>query len=90
MQSTHNRTELEMSTETVPDEQRVPDQRARTIGGPDSESELGLGEANRDPTTKESELPRDRGLTVTLWVFASLIAEVEVLWWMFGRMYAHV
>jgi hypothetical protein len=24
---------------------------------------------------------------VMLWVLASLIAEVEVLWWVFGRMY---
>ena len=36
----------------------------------------------------ETDHPRDRGLTVTLWVLASLIAEVEVLWWIFGRMHA--
>lgn len=35
----------------------------------------------------ETDHPRDRGLMVTLWVLASLIAEVEVLWWIFARMY---
>jgi hypothetical protein len=39
-------------------------------------------------TSIESEPPQDRGLMVTLWVLASLIAEVEVLWWIFARMYA--
>ena len=90
MQSTHNGTELEMLTKTVPEKQRLADQPARTAGGPDPESELGVREAHRDRhrlTTKESE-PRGRGLAVTLWVLASLIADVEVLWWIFGRMYA--
>jgi hypothetical protein len=29
----------------------------------------------------------DRGLAVTLWVLASLIAEVELLSWVFAHMY---
>jgi hypothetical protein len=77
-------------TKTVPDNQRASDHRARTAGGPDPESELDASEAHRDRerlTNNESEPPQDRGLTVTLWVLASLIAEVEVLWWIFARTY---
>ena len=77
-------------TKTVPEQQRVPDQGVHATSGADPESELGVSEAHRDRqrlTSNESE-PQDRGLMVTLWVLASLIAEVEVLWWVFGRMYA--
>ncbi len=84
------RTELESLAKTVPEKQRASDRRARTAGGPDPESELEVSEAHRDRerlTSKESEPPQDRGRMVTLWVLASLIAEVEVLWWFFARMY---
>ena len=80
-----------MLTKTVPEKQRAPDHQARTAGGPDPESELDLSEAHRDRqrlTSNESKPPHDRGLMMTLWVLASLIAAHEVLWWLFGRIYA--
>lgn len=77
-------------TKTVSEKQRVPDQRARTAGGPDPESERDFREPRRDrqrSTSNESQPPQDRELMVMLWVLASLIAEVEVLCWVCGRMY---
>jgi hypothetical protein len=77
-------------TKTVPEKQRASDHPARTARGPDPDSELDASEAHRDRqrlTSDESEPPQDRGLMVTLWVLASLIAAYEVLWWVFARMY---
>ena len=77
-------------TRTLPEKQGASGHRARTAGGPDPDSEVDASEAYRDRerlTSNESERPQDRGLMVTLWVLASLIAEVEVLWWIFARTY---
>jgi hypothetical protein len=40
-----------------------------------------------DQERNEPEPSRGGGVAVVLWVLASLIVEVEVLWWVFSRMY---
>ncbi len=79
-------------TQTVSEQKRVINHRARTHGAPDPEDDLGAGGAGRDRerwTRNEPEPPHDGGLVVALWMLASLIAEVEVLRWVFARMYEH-
>ena len=71
-------------TKTVPEQKRKINHRARTHGVPDSEADHRASGANHDRqrwTSSELEPSRNRELVVILWVLASLIAEVEVLWW---------
>jgi hypothetical protein len=84
--------ELETMTQTVPEQKPVINHRARAHGAPDPQGDLGAGGAGRDRerwTRNEPEPPHDGGLVVALWGLAALIAEVEVLWWVFARMYEH-
>jgi hypothetical protein len=84
--------ELETMTKTVAEQKRKINHRARThVGGPDSEADLGASGANSDRqrwTSNELEPSRNRELVVILWVLASLIAEIEILSWVFAHMYA--
>ena len=77
-------------TKTAPEQKREINHRARTHSGPDSEADLGASGANSDRqrrTSDELEPSRNRELVVILWVLASLIAEIEILSWVFAHMY---
>ena len=77
-------------TKTVHEQKRKINHRARTHGGPDPEADHGASGANRDRqrrTSNESEPSRNRELVVILCVLASLIAEIEILSWVFAHMY---
>ena len=77
-------------TKTVPEQKREINHRARTHGGPDSEADHGASGANSDRqrrTSNELESSRNRELVVILWVLASLIAEIEILSWVFAHIY---
>jgi hypothetical protein len=81
--------ELETMTTTVPEQKRKINHRARTHGGPDPEADLGASGPNNDRQRRTNELEpsRNRELVVILWVLASLIAEIEILSWLFAHMY---
>jgi hypothetical protein len=77
-------------TKTAPEQKREIGNRARAHGGPDPEGDFGASGADSDRqqrTSNESAPPHDRGLVVTLWVLAALLAEVELWSWVFARMY---
>jgi hypothetical protein len=79
-----------MMTKAASEQKREISHRARTRGGPDPEADLDASGADSDRqrrTSNESEPPRNGELAVILWVLASLIAEVELLSWVFARMY---
>lgn len=79
-------------TQPGPKQERVSDHGARTHAVPASEGDLGASEPRRDRrrwTSDEPEPAPDAGLVVVVWVLASLIAEVEVLWWVFAHLYEH-
>jgi hypothetical protein len=71
-------------TQMVPEQKRVINHRARTHGASDPQGDLGVSGPGRDRerwTSNEPEPPHDGGLVVIVWLLASLIAEVEVRWW---------
>ena len=78
--------------QTAPEQEHMIDHRARTHRALDPEDDLGVSETggHRERwTSDEHELSPVGGLVLVLWVLASLIAEVEVLWWVFARMHGH-
>ena len=80
-----------MKTE-APEQEHPIEHRARTHRALDLEDDLGVSETggHRERwTSDEHERSPVGGLVLCLWVLASLIAEVEVLSWVFARMYGH-
>ena len=78
--------------QTAPEHEHLIEHRARTHRALDLEDDLGVSETggHRERwTSDEPERSPVGGLVLFLWVLASLIAEVEVLSWVFARMYGH-
>ena len=77
-------------TKTVPEQKREINHRARTHSGLTPKPISGASGANSDRqrrTGNDLEPSRNRELLVILWVLASLIAEIEILSWVFAHMY---
>jgi hypothetical protein len=81
--------ELKMPNET-PDQKHEPGHQTRTLVLPHAETDLDASMAHTDrqrPTSNDSQASHDRGLVVTLWLFALLIAEIEFWTLAFTHMY---
>jgi hypothetical protein len=82
--------ELETMSKTAQEQKQELSHRARSHALPDHNTDLDARAAPvacRPATGDESEPPRGRGLMVTLWLLAVLIAEVELWMWVFAHMY---
>jgi hypothetical protein len=81
--------ERETMTNTAPEHNRKINHRARPHGEPDLRADPRVAdpEARQRSTSYESEPPRDRGLVVTLWLLALLLAESEFWILAFAHMY---
>lgn len=66
------------------------DRRARTLhawrAGPRRDRRPELSPAGPQPRMEPEAARRGGGLTASLWLLAALLAEVQFLWWIFGRM----